>query len=71
MRRLVEEIDERVDAVFALPIEGGRTYVWIDASCINACEAGRIISTATKIAMGVNTDGRREVRGVASRPSEA
>ena len=34
-------------------------------------EGGRIVSTATIIAVGVNTDGRREVLGVATGPSEA
>lgn len=34
-------------------------------------EGRRIASTATIIAVGVNTGGRREVLGVATRPSEA
>ena len=34
-------------------------------------EGGRIVSTAATIAVGVNTDGRREVLGVATGPSEA
>ena len=34
-------------------------------------EGGRIVSTAAIIAVGVNTDGRREVLGVATGPSEA
>ncbi len=38
---------------------------------MKAREAGRIVSTATIIAVGVNTDGRREVLGVATGPSEA
>jgi transposase-like protein len=38
---------------------------------VKAREAGRIVSTATIIAVGVNTDGRREVLGVATGPSEA
>ena len=69
--RLVEEIDERVNAFLARPIEGEWPYVWIDATYIKAREAGRIVSTATIIAVGVNTDGRREVLGVATGPSEA
>jgi putative transposase len=46
-------------------------FVWIDATYVKAREAGRIVSTATIIAVGVNTDGRREVLGVATGPSEA
>ena len=38
---------------------------------MKAREGGRIASTATIIAVGVNTDGRREVLGVATGPSEA
>ena len=34
-------------------------------------DGGRIVSTAVIIAVGVNTDGRREVLGVATGPSEA
>jgi transposase-like protein len=69
--RLVEEIDERVDAFLSRPIEGEWPYVWIDATYLKARQGGRIASTATIIAVGVNTDGRREVLGVATGPSEA
>jgi putative transposase len=69
--RLVEEIDERVNAFLSRPLEGEWPYVWIDATYVKAREAGRIVSTATIIAVGVNTDGRREVLGVATGPSEA
>jgi transposase-like protein len=69
--RLVEEIDERVNAFLSRPIEGEWPYVWIDATYVKAREAGRIVSTAVIIAVGVNTDGRREVLGVATGPSEA
>jgi transposase-like protein len=69
--RLVAEIDERVDAFLRRPIEGEWPYLWIDATYVKAREAGRIVSTATIIAVGVNTDGRRDVLGVATGPSEA
>ncbi len=69
--RLVEEIDERVNAFLSRPIEGEWPYLWIDATYVKAREAGRIVSTAVIIAVGVNTDGRREVLGVATGPSEA
>ena len=69
--RLVEEIDARVDAFLARPIEGAWPYLWIDATYLRTREAGRIVSTAVIIAGGVNTDGRREVLGVATGPSEA
>ena len=69
--RLVEEIDERVNAFLARPIEGVWPYLWIDATYIKVREAGRIVSLAVIIAVGVNSDGRREVLGVATGPSEA
>jgi putative transposase len=69
--RLVEEIDGRVNAFLSRPLEGEWPYVWIDATYVKAREGGRIVSTATIIAVGVNTDGRREVLGVATGPSEA
>jgi putative transposase len=69
--RLCQEIDERVNAFLARPLEGAWPYLWIDATYLKVREAGRIVSTAVIIAVGVNTDGRREVLGVASGPSEA
>jgi putative transposase len=60
-----------VNAFLARPIEGEWPYLWIDATYVKAREGGRIVSTATIIAVGVNTDGRREVLGVATGPSEA
>ena len=69
--RLCEEIDERVNAFLSRPIEGAWPYLWIDATYLKVREAGRIISLAVIIAVGVNTDGRREVLGVATGASEA
>ena len=69
--RLVEEIDGRVGAFLTRPLEGQWPYLWIDATYVKAREGGRIVSTATIIAVGANTDGRREVLGVATGASEA
>jgi putative transposase len=69
--RLCAEIDERVNAFLARPIEGAWPYLWIDATYLKARQAGRIVSTAVIIAVGVNTDGRREVLGIATGASEA
>ena len=69
--RLCEEIDERVDAFLSRPIEGEWPYLWIDATYLKVRQGGRIVSLAAIIAVGVNTDGRREVLGVATGPSEA
>ena len=69
--RLCEEIDERVNAFRCRPIEGAWPYLWIDATYLKVREGGRIVSTAVIIAVGVNSEGRREVLGVATGASEA
>src|ERR671938_1098903 len=69
--RLCAEIDERVNAFLSRPIEGAWPYLWIDATYLKSRQAGRIVSVAVIIAVGVNTDGRREVLGVATGASEA
>ena len=69
--RLCAEIDERVHAFLARPIEGDWPYLWIDATYLKVREAGRIVSVAVIIAVAVNTDGVREVLGMAIGPSEA
>ncbi len=69
--RLCTEIDERVGAFLNRPIEGDWPYLWIDATYVKVREAGRIVSVAVIIAVGVNTDGVREVLGMAIGPSEA
>ena len=69
--RLCEEIDERVNAFLDRPIEGEWPYLWIDATYVKVREAGRIVSVAVIVAVGVNNDGRREVLGMDVGPSEA
>lgn len=69
--RLCEEIDERVNAFLARPLEGEWPYLWIDATYLKTREAGRIVSSAVILAVGVNSDGRREVLGIATGASEA
>ncbi len=69
--RLCEEIDTRVQAFLKRPIEGEWRYVWIDATYVRVRQGGRIVHVAVIIATGANTDGRREVLGLAVGPSEA
>ena len=69
--RLCAEIDERVNAFLARPLEGAWPYLWLDATYVKVREVGRIISRAVRIAVAVNEDGKREVVGVATGPSEA
>ena len=69
--RLCEEIDGRVKAFLERPIEGDWPYLWMDATYIKVRRDGRIVSVAVIIAVGVNSDGRREVLGMAIGHSEA
>ena len=69
--RLVAEIDEKVHAFLDRPIEGDWPYIWLDATYVKVRQNGRIISVAVIIAVGVNTDGRREVLGMKIGASEA
>ena len=81
--RLCAEIDARVQAFLTRPLEGAWPYLWLDVSRRTPCvrvslrkyirvrENGRIVSRAVIIAVAVNEDGRREVLGVATGPSEA
>lgn len=69
--RLCEELDEKVNAFLERPIEGDWPYLWIDATYVKVRQNGRIVSVAVIIAVGVNSDGRREVLGMDIGPSEA
>jgi len=69
--RLCAEIDGRVKDFLTRPIEGDWPYLWLDATYVKVREAGRIVSVAVTVAVGVNGDGRREVLGMAVGPSEA
>ena len=69
--RLCAEIDIRVNAFLSRPLEGAWPYLWLDATYIKVREGGRIISRAVIVAVAVNSDGKREVLGIAVGPSEA
>ena len=69
--RLCEEIDGRVKAFLDRPIEGDWPYLWLDATYVKVRQNGRVVSVAVIVAVGVNSDGRREVLGMDIGPSEA
>jgi transposase-like protein len=81
--RLCAEIDERVNAFLSRPLEGAWPYLWLDATYVKVREGGvraflrtggshaLTISRAVIVAVAVNDDGKREVLGVATGPSEA
>ena len=57
--RLCGELDVRVGAFLNRQIEGDWPYLWVDATYVKTREAGRIVSVAVILAVGVNTDGQR------------
>ncbi len=69
--RLCEEIDARVSAFLDRPLEGDWPYLWIDATYVKVRQNGRVVSVAVIVAVGANSDGRREVLGMDVGPSEA
>lgn len=69
--RLCGEIDERVQAFLARPIEGDWPYVWLDATYVKVRRDHHIVSVAVIVAVGVNANGRREVLGMTVGSSEA
>src|SRR6201997_1299556 len=69
--RLCTEIDDKVQTFLNRPLEGEWPYLWLDATYVKVRQAGRIVSVAVTIAVGVNNDGRREVLGMDVGPSEA
>jgi transposase-like protein len=69
--KLCKDIDERVNAFLARPLEGEWPYLWLDATYLKVREGGRIVSVAAIIAVAVNAEGRREIVGLHLGPSEA
>ena len=69
--RLCGEIDAKVAAFLDRPLEGEWPYLWLDATYVKTRIGGRVVSTAVILAIAVNSDGRREVVGMAVGPSEA
>lgn len=62
--RLCEEVEARVKEFLARPLEGEFPYVWLDATYLKVRDGGRIVSKAAVIAIGLSSEGRREVLGL-------
>jgi transposase-like protein len=69
--KLCKDIDERVGEFLNRPLTGEWPYLWLDATYLKVRQGGRIVSIAAIIAVAVNTDGRREIIGLGTGPSEA
>jgi putative transposase len=68
--RICKDLDQQVEAFRTRPIEGEHPYLWVDATFHKVRDGGRVVSMATVVAVGVNTEGWRQVLGFDAGPSE-
>lgn len=68
--RICGELDPLVEAFRTRSLSAEYPYVWLDATYHKVRIDGRVISQATVVAIGVTTDGERQVLGVDVGPSE-
>jgi putative transposase len=68
--RICKELDEVVEQFRNRPLEGEYPYLWLDALYLKVRQNHRIVSMATVIAIGVDTQGRRHILGFALGASE-
>jgi putative transposase len=68
--RLCADLDQEVERFRTRRLAGGYPYVWLDATFVKVREAGRVVSQAIVIAIGVRQSGEREVVGRDVGPSE-
>ena len=69
--RLCQEIDERVQAFLNGPLEGNWPILILDAIHISVHQNHRVTKVAVAIAVGVNTDGQRQILGLHVGPCES
>ena len=68
--RICGELDVVVTAFRTRPLTGEHRYLWVDATYHKVRIDGRVVSQATVVAVGVTTDGDRQVLGIDVGPSE-
>jgi transposase-like protein len=68
--RLCQELDAEVERFRTRRLEGPYPYVWLDATFVKVREAGRVVSQAVVLAIGVTATGEREVLDLDVGPSE-
>jgi putative transposase len=68
--RICKVLDDEVRGFLSRPIESECPYVWLDATFHKVREAGRVISVATVVAIGVTATGERSVLGAQTGLSE-
>jgi transposase-like protein len=68
--RICGELDTVVAAFRTRPLAGEHRYLWVDATYHKVRIDGRVMSQATVVAVGITSDGDRQVLGVEVGPSE-
>ena len=68
--RICKTLDEQVRTFLGRGIDPECPYLWLDATFHKVREAGRVISVATVVAIGVTSTGERTVLGAQTGPSE-
>jgi transposase-like protein len=68
--RICSELDAEIEAFRQRPITGEHPYVWIDATYHKVRQDGRVQAMATVVAIGVTSEGERQILGVDAGPSE-
>lgn len=58
-----KELDEAVSTFRARPIEGDYLFVMVDATYLKVREDSRVVTKALMIAIGLTTEGRKEIIG--------
>jgi transposase-like protein len=67
--RMCAALDAEVEAFRARPLAGERyPYLWLDATYLKVREAGRVVSMAALVAVGVAASGERRVLGLELAP---
>ncbi|HET6343688.1 MAG TPA: IS256 family transposase [Myxococcota bacterium] len=68
--RLCQALDGEVERFRTRRLDGPYPYVWLDATFVKVRDAGRVVSMAVVVAIGVRASGEREVLGLDVGPSE-
>jgi transposase-like protein len=68
--RICGELDATITAFRTRPLTGEHRYLWLDATYHKVRVDGRVTSQATVVAVGITSEGERQVLGVDVGPSE-
>ena len=68
--RICRELDPIVAAFRTRTLTGEHRYLWVDATYHKVRVDGRVISQATVVAIGITSEGDRQVLGIDVGPSE-